>query len=183
MHPQVLAKCVTALSHTAGVRKNLHSGISAKIISGVSVIANGNINGLILAGGAGSRMQGRDKGLINWMGRPLVAHVAERLSPQVNELYISCNRNAGEYAKFAESLIADKRENFQGPLAGIEASAAIIESGYLIVVACDTPKLPADLVDRLVTPLLEKKVSPAGVRSETLTASALSGPLLVTTME
>jgi molybdopterin-guanine dinucleotide biosynthesis protein A len=91
------------------------------------------------------------------MGKPLVAHVAEKLGPQVNELYISCNRNEEEYARFAASLIADTRDNFQGPLAGIETSARIIDAGYLIVVACDTPKLPRDLVERLLRPLLSKR--------------------------
>ncbi len=37
----------------------------------------GLITAAILAGGEGSRMQGRDKGLIELAGRPLVAHVVE----------------------------------------------------------------------------------------------------------
>ncbi|HEN8709542.1 TPA: NTP transferase domain-containing protein, partial [Pseudomonas putida] len=30
---------------------------------------------LILAGGRGQRMGGRDKGLVDWQGEPLIAHV------------------------------------------------------------------------------------------------------------
>ncbi len=42
-----------------------------------------NITGLILAGGAGQRLGGRDKGLYPLLGRPLVTHVSERLAPQI----------------------------------------------------------------------------------------------------
>jgi molybdenum cofactor guanylyltransferase len=113
------------------------------------------ISGLILAGGAGNRVQGRDKGLLQWQGSPLVAHVARRMRPQVDQLLISCNRNSGQYASYADDLISDLRPNYQGPLAGIEAAADKVQGKYLVVVACDTPMLPRDLVQRLLLPLHE----------------------------
>ena len=109
---------------------------------------------LILAGGAGRRVDGQDKGLLLWRGKPLVEHVVARLKPQVDNLYISCNRNFEQYRRWADVLIADKRDNYQGPLAGIEAASSRITSDYLIVVACDTPLLPINLVDRLIQPLI-----------------------------
>lgn len=112
-----------------------------------------NITGLILAGGAGNRVGGRDKGLLPWHGKPLVAHVAKRLAPQTGHLFISCNRNLGEYQDFGFPTIEDQRSGFQGPLAGIEAAIEYIKTDYLAVVACDTPSLPTDLVSRLLTPL------------------------------
>jgi molybdopterin-guanine dinucleotide biosynthesis protein A len=116
--------------------------------------------GLILAGGAGRRVQGQDKGLMLWRGKPLVEHVAVKLGPQVGRLVISCNRNAEIYARFAQSLIGDYRTDFQGPLAGIEAAATTLQSEYLIVVACDTPRMPADLVSRLLAPLVDSGPNP-----------------------
>jgi len=116
------------------------------------MIPIGNITGLILAGGAGSRVGGRDKGLLPWHGKPLVAHVAERLAPQTGRLLISCNRNLGEYQDFGFPTIEDQRSGFQGPLAGIEAATEHIKTDYIAVVACDTPSLPTDLVSRLLTP-------------------------------
>lgn len=112
-----------------------------------------NVTGLILAGGAGTRVSGADKGLIVWDGKPLIAHVAQRLEKQTGQLLISCNRNLSEYQRLGFTTIEDRRPNFQGPLAGIEAAAAYVDTKYLVVVACDTPLLPTDLVRRLLFPL------------------------------
>ena len=49
--------------------------------------------GLILAGGRGQRLGGRDKGLVALQGRPLIAHIAERLAPQVGAMLISGGKN------------------------------------------------------------------------------------------
>ena len=49
--------------------------------------------------------------------------------------------------------MADTRRDFQGPLAGMEAAAPVIRTELLVVVSCDTPHLPTDLVSRLVAPL------------------------------
>jgi molybdenum cofactor guanylyltransferase len=112
-----------------------------------------NITGLILAGGAGRRAGHRDKGLIGWQGRPLIAHVHDCLQPQVGTLLISCNRNFASYEAYAALTVADNRRDFQGPLAGIEAALPHIHTNFLVVVTCDMPKLPKDLAQRLVTPL------------------------------
>ncbi len=111
------------------------------------------VTALILAGGAGSRVEGRDKGLIHWQGRPLVSQVIQRLQGQAETLLISCNRNIDEYRSFNLPVIEDQRDGFQGPLAGIEASRKFVHSPYLAVIACDTPLIPLDLVTRLTAPL------------------------------
>ena len=112
------------------------------------------VTGLVLAGGAGSRVGGQDKGLLPWRGKPLVAHVSERLAKQTSQLIISCNRNIAQYQSLGFHTVEDKQSGFQGPLAGIEAAKAVVKTQYLAVVACDTPMLPLDLVTRLMVPLL-----------------------------
>ena len=107
------------------------------------------ITGLILAGGAGRRVEGRDKGLLNWRGKRLIDHVAERLGPQVDDLIVSCNRNIQVYSEIGDRRVQDNRMDFQGPLAGIEAAMPYVRSNILVVVACDTPLIPLDLVARL----------------------------------
>ncbi len=114
-----------------------------------------NITGVILAGGAGRRMGHRDKGLIEWGGKLLIAHVSERLKPQVAEIVISCNRNVSRYQEFATRTVKDDRGGFQGPLAGVEAASAYIHTNLLVLVACDMPLLPSDLVARLTAPLTQ----------------------------
>ena len=51
------------------------------------------VSGLILAGGRATRMGGIDKGLVPFMGKPLIEHAIARLSPQVTTILINANRN------------------------------------------------------------------------------------------
>ena len=106
------------------------------------------ICGLVLAGGQGRRMGGIDKGLVPLHGRPLVAHVVERLRPQVERLLISANRNLEAYAAFGE-VVTDRVTDFAGPLAGLDAGLHACAAPLLVTVPCDAPFLPADLVARL----------------------------------
>jgi len=107
------------------------------------------VTGLVLAGGQGSRMGGVDKGLAPFRGRPLVAHVIERLAPQVDEILVNANRNPADYARFGHRVIADEIPGFAGPLAGFERGLAHARGELVATVPCDSPFLPADLVARL----------------------------------
>ena len=113
------------------------------------------ITGLILAGGRGSRMGGVDKGLQPLHGRPLVAHVLERLQPQVGTVLINANRNAEAYAAFGCAVIADADAGFAGPLAGLLAGLRQAETEWLLSVPCDSPNLPCDLAARLFARLAD----------------------------
>ncbi len=108
-----------------------------------------NITGVILAGGAGRRVGRRDKGLLSFRGKPLVAHVCENLAPQVGGIVISCNRNLDQYRGFAPTVVTDRRDDFQGPLSGMESVAPRIRTDYVAIAGCDMPSLPPDWVDRL----------------------------------
>jgi molybdenum cofactor guanylyltransferase len=109
----------------------------------------GEVTGVILAGGQGSRMGGVDKGLQPFRGKPMVAHVIDRLVPQVAELLINANRNAEAYGAFGYRIVADEIEGFAGPLAGFERGLAHASRELVVTVPCDSPFLPADLVARL----------------------------------
>ncbi len=107
------------------------------------------ITGVVLAGGMARRMEGRDKGLIPFRGRPLVAHVVEALAPQVDELFVNANRNREAYAGLGYQVIGDDLEGFQGPLAGILSAMRRAGHPLLLVVPCDAPLLPADFARRM----------------------------------
>lgn len=116
-------------------------------------IERGNIAGLILAGGQGRRMGGVDKGLQEFQGRPLVAHVHERLAPQVGAVLISANRHRDRYRLWSDQVLPDNMPDYPGPLAGIETALAILTGSdampWLATAPCDAPRLPRDLVARL----------------------------------
>lgn len=131
------------------------------------------ITGLVLAGGRGQRLGGVDKGLQPWHGRPLVDHAIERLAPQVATVMISANRNAADYASRAGRVLADAQGDFPGPLAGMLAGLRAASTPWLAVVPCDSPRLPADLVERLARGLdgraaavVQRDLGAAGVRLE-----------------
>ena len=107
------------------------------------------ITGLILAGGRGLRLGGVDKGLQPWRGMRLVDHALARLAPQVREVTISANRNVADYAARGVRVLVDASDDFPGPLAGILAGLRASATPWLAVVPCDSPRLPADLVERL----------------------------------
>ena len=108
-----------------------------------------DITGVILAGGRASRMGGEDKGLVNFSGRPLIEHVLERLSPQVDAIIINANRNLERYRTYA-TVVADSMDGYAGPLAGMLAAMNTADSGYILTVPCDSPFLPTDLAPRLL---------------------------------
>ena len=108
------------------------------------------VTGLILAGGRGSRMGGTDKGLQPLRGMPMAMHVLWRLAPQVIDVVINANRNLGAYEGFGRTVVPDASADFQGPLAGMLAGLPYCETEWMMVVPCDTPHLPTDLVARLL---------------------------------
>ena len=95
------------------------------------------LTGMILAGGKARRMGGQDKGLIPYQGRPLIAHVLERLEPQVQAILINANRSHDQYAQFGHPVIADAEGGFLGPLAGILAGLRAAQTELLLCVPCD----------------------------------------------
>lgn len=112
------------------------------------------VEGLILAGGRARRLGGRDKGLIDYRGRPLIRHAITRFGPQVQRLSININRNRDAYVELGYRLISDDVNLpgglFQGPLAGIQAGLNACGQAWLACVPCDLPGLPLDLVRRLM---------------------------------
>lgn len=114
-----------------------------------------SIPGVILAGGQARRMGGGDKPLQPLGSRPLLAHVIDRLAPQVPALAISANGNPARFAAFGLPVLADSVADFPGPLAGILAGmewARWLDPAIrdIVTVPGDAPFLPQDLVARLV---------------------------------
>jgi molybdopterin-guanine dinucleotide biosynthesis protein A len=108
------------------------------------------ITGVILAGGMGRRMQGRDKGLVELDGLPMIHWVLARLRPQVDTVLINANRNQDVYAGLGCRVVGDPTGDYRGPLAGMASGMQAAATSFVAVVPCDSPLLPHDLVARLV---------------------------------
>ncbi len=112
----------------------------------------------ILAGGAGTRLGGRDKGLETLAGRPLVAHgvaaaraMAARWAGDRTvgvDLLVVANRHLAGYARHAP-VITDATPGFPGPLAGVAAALAARPLQQVLTLPVDCPDPPDDLLLRL----------------------------------
>ena len=119
---------------------------------------------LLLAGGRGQRMGGLDKGLVQWRGHSLIAHLQRLVRPLGDDLIISCNRNQAQYAAYADRLVSDDSDDFPGPLAGIRAGLAAARHSHLLVLPCDVPKLDDSLLHALLRRAAEHPQQPVMVR-------------------
>lgn len=107
------------------------------------------ITAVILAGGRGSRMGGVDKGLVDYQGQPMIEHILARITPQVDHVMINANRHIERYQTYGVPVITDENDQFDGPLAGMQAALHHAATDWVLSVPCDSPLLPLDLASRL----------------------------------
>ena len=101
--------------------------------------------GFVAAGGQSSRM-GRDKGLLELDGVTLIEHVIAALSKAVPS--VSILANGSEYLRFGLPVIADTHREV-GPLEAIRTALASSGTPLVILCACDTPFVTAELFEFL----------------------------------
>ncbi len=116
--------------------------------------AVGAIVGVIIAGGQGRRMGGRDKVFVELGGQSLLTRTIARFGPQVSRLVLSANGDPGRFADFNLPVLADPIPDFAGPLAGLLAAMewaaqSAPEARWIASTSVDTPFLPRDLVAKL----------------------------------
>jgi molybdopterin-guanine dinucleotide biosynthesis protein A len=112
------------------------------------------ITAVILAGGKARRMNGEDKGLLPIAGQPMVSWVMALIKPQVGGLLLNANRNQPAYEALGATVVSDELADFQGPLAGMAAGMQAAATDYVAFIACDSPLLPADIIQRLAHALI-----------------------------
>ena len=127
-----------------------------------------SITAVILAGGNATRMDGANKALVSLHNTPLITHVIQKISPQVNEVLINVNRDNVHFAAFNYSIITDRLTDngtLIGPLAGIHAGFCEAKHDFVLFVPCDMPNLPSNLVQRLLAQLQTHQAEIAVVKS------------------
>jgi molybdopterin-guanine dinucleotide biosynthesis protein A len=105
----------------------------------------------ILAGGAASRLGGRDKGLEPLAGEPLIARLraySERALAPGADVLIIANRHLDEYARYGR-VRTDATEGFRGPLAGVASALEGAFAERVLTLPVDCPSPPEDLARRL----------------------------------
>jgi molybdopterin-guanine dinucleotide biosynthesis protein A len=110
-----------------------------------------DVTAVVLAGGRARRMGEHDKGLIALNQAPLIEYALTALQDQVDTILINANRNIERYAGMGYPVIQDHHSGFSGPLAGMASALSVMRTRFLVTVPCDSPLLPLDLVDRLLT--------------------------------
>jgi molybdenum cofactor guanylyltransferase len=138
-------------------------------------VSSRTITGVLLAGGQSRRMfpdaaAGGDKALRDLAGRPMLAHVIDRLRPQVARLVINANGDPARFDAFGLPVAADTVGGFVGPLAGVLAGMrwSLKHAGqatHVATVSTDAPFIPRDLVARLATVIEARPTAIAIARS------------------
>lgn len=105
--------------------------------------------GFVLAGGQSSRM-GRDKALLHFAGRPLIARALEllreaRLPAAIAGVSSAANSSLATYAP----IVLDPQPGL-GPLAGICAALEAASSHFVVFLPVDLPLLPPSLIAYLL---------------------------------
>lgn len=121
------------------------------------------LSAIILAGGMGKRMGSKNKGLLEYNGKPLIEHVINNIRDQVSTIVISCNEDLDQYRQFNYPIAVDDLDvsddhnkvtkKNMGPLSGLLSSSRKITTPYCFITACDMPNLPGTIVTDLANAL------------------------------
>ncbi|MES2731086.1 MAG: NTP transferase domain-containing protein [Bacteroidota bacterium] len=122
------------------------------------------LNGLVLAGGLSTRMQ-RDKGLLNYHGKPQREVAYELLSEFCSEVYVSCRKDQVAELEGKFNCIPDTFLGL-GPKGGILSAFRHNPNAAWLVLACDLPFLNTETLNYLVENRHSTKAATAFLDSE-----------------
>lgn len=106
------------------------------------------LNGLVLAGGKSQRM-GKDKGALEYFGKPHREYLADILNKSVNQTFISCRKNQDELIETRYKKLYDTFEGL-GPYGAILSAFREQPNRAWFTVACDLPHLDKKTIKQLV---------------------------------
>ncbi|MEM7109801.1 MAG: NTP transferase domain-containing protein [Bacteroidota bacterium] len=135
--PHYITLPVFRITDTFAILKSIKTTISAQ---------KPLLNGLVLAGGKSTRM-GRDKGEINYNGKPQREYMGDILSNLCKETFISKRSNIELRSNYA--FIEDTFTGL-GPYGGILSAFRKDPNVAWLSVACDIPRLDEPTLQQLV---------------------------------
>lgn len=104
---------------------------------------------VVLAGGQGKRVGGRQKALMEFQGRPILSYILQQLEAEVETIWVNANADFQRYQAFGCVVFADQIPEFLGPLEGMRSAWHQIKSDWILFVPGDNPMLPQDLLKKL----------------------------------
>lgn len=126
------------------------------------------MDGLILAGGKNSRMNGSYKGNLIYGNETFIEKIINELEKITKQIWISYGDKMHDLYKGCR-IVQDEYPGC-GPLSGIHAGMKMCDSEIVLVAACDMPFLKAELYQYLiqfleaqydgVVPIVEGKMHP-----------------------
>jgi molybdopterin-guanine dinucleotide biosynthesis protein A len=122
----------------------------------VSVPNSKAVLGGILVCGGRSRRMGEDKALLRVDGRTLLERTSGLLKATCTEWVLACGP-VPRYMELGWPLALDA-EHDMGPLAGIAAGLAQLNTSHAMVIACDMPSLSTELLTGLFAAACEQNL-------------------------
>lgn len=119
---------------------------------------------LVIQAGGESRRMGRDKGMVPFLGQPLVERLLERLGDQAGEIIITTN-NPAPYRYLGVPLVPDRIPG-RGALGGLFTALSAARHALVAVVACDMPFASAGLLGLAVELMKDEAYGGVIPRSE-----------------
>ncbi len=110
---------------------------------------------IVVQAGGESRRMGQDKGLISFLGEPLIARVVARVRSIAEEVIITTNKPSNY--EFMNLPLAPDLIPGRGALGGILTALNAANHSTVIIIACDMPFINPDLLAAQRDLLIETK--------------------------
>ncbi len=108
------------------------------------------MNGIILAGGKATRLNGISKGLIPLNGMPIIENQTNLLKKFCHQIIIVSNDSSYHYLQSDTIVVISDLIKNIGPLGGLYSGLSFTNEEKNIVVACDMPYVSEDVIHFLI---------------------------------
>ncbi|GIV27253.1 MAG: putative molybdenum cofactor guanylyltransferase [Bacteroidia bacterium] len=108
------------------------------------------MNGIIIAGGKATRLNGMSKGLIKVNGIPIIENQKKLLEKYCQQIIIVSNDSSYDYLRNDNTVIISDLIKDIGPIGGLLSGLSFTTEEKNIVLACDMPYISDELIQDLI---------------------------------
>ncbi|MBF2026924.1 MAG: molybdenum cofactor guanylyltransferase [Oscillatoriales cyanobacterium C42_A2020_001] len=123
---------------------------------------NGSLSAIVLAGGQSSRM-GQDKAHILIQGIPLLRRTCEVALQCSSQVFVVTSRVEGyrsllpDRCQLIQERFVSNESSPHGPLVGFSQGLLLVQTVWVLLLACDLPYLQADILQRWMAQIDDKE--------------------------